>query len=58
MAKVNGNSVSDSRMSQDFQVLLRLSSHDFAADRDEETSETSSIANFSVGCLIIGEGSF
>ena len=45
MAKVNGNSVSDSRMSQYFQVLLRLSSHDFAADRDEETSETSSIAN-------------
>ena len=41
MAKVNGSSVSDSRMSQYFQVVLRLSSHDFAADRDEETSEAS-----------------
>ena len=30
-------------MSYDFQVLLRLSSHNFAADRGAETSETSSI---------------
>ena len=36
------NSVTDSRMSQYFQVLLRLSSHHFAADRGAETSETSS----------------
>ena len=30
-------------MSHYFQVLLRLSSHNFAADRGAETSETSSI---------------
>ena len=29
-------------MSQYFQILLRLSSHHFAADRGAETSETSS----------------
>ena len=32
-------------MSQYFQVLLRLSSHNFAADRGAETSETSSEGN-------------
>ena len=36
------NSVTASRMSEYFQVLLRLSSHHFAADRGAETSETSS----------------
>ena len=48
------HSLPDSRMSQFLQILLRLSSHHFAADRGVETSETSSIANFSVGGPDIG----
>ena len=40
-------------MSQYFQVLLRLSSHHFATDRGAETSETSSIANFSLGRVVV-----
>ena len=42
-SEISASSVSDRRMSQLFQIVLRLSSHHFAVDRSAETSETSSI---------------
>ena len=43
-------------MSQYFQVLLRLSSHNFAADRGAETSETSSDGRLSATALTTSQG--